>query len=223
MRVIAIADTHVPDFAPALPAGLARDLASADLILHAGDVTSAGVLDELARYAPVRVAFGNNDRPDVRRWGAREIVHLDLDGVPTVLIHDAGPRVGRAARLARRFPDARLVIFGHSHVPLIEPTGTWHVPPGQQSASVVHGPLTGMHVSQLHLSAPVESGATNSALVPVAASSAASASPGSRRRPVTATSAPSRAAARAIAAPSPEVPPLISTTRSCRRGITVPA
>ena len=131
MRVIAIADTHVPDFAHALPAGLTRDLASADLILHAGDVTSAGVLDELARYAPVRVAFGNNDRPEVRRWGAREIVHLDLDGVPTVLIHDAGPRVGRAARLARRFPDTQLVIFGHSHVPLVERAGRlWLVNPG---------------------------------------------------------------------------------------------
>ena len=55
-----------------------------------------------------------------------------------------------------------------------------------------------------------------------AVSSAASASPGSRRRPATATRAPSRAAARAIAAPRPEVPPLTSTTRSCRRGITVP-
>ena len=47
---------------------------------------------------------------------------------------------------------------GGAHVPFVDPTGTWHVPPGQQSASVVHGPLTGMHVSQLHLSAPVESG-----------------------------------------------------------------
>src|SRR5438105_86708 len=61
----------------------------------------------------------------------------------------------------------------------------------------------------------------NSALAPHAVSSAASASPGSRRRPVTATRAPSRAAALAIAAPRPEVPPLIRTTRSGRRGITV--
>ena len=131
MRVIVIADTHIPDFARALPAALVRDLASADLILHAGDVTSAGVLDELARHAPVRVAFGNNDRPQVRRWGAREVVRLDLDGVSTVLIHDAGPRPGRAARLARRFPDARLVVFGHSHVPLVERAGgLWLVNPG---------------------------------------------------------------------------------------------
>jgi len=51
-------------------------------------------------------------------------------------------------------------------------------------------------------------------LLPAAVSSAASASPVSRRRPVTATRAPSRAAARAMPAPRPEVPPLMSTTRS---------
>src|ERR1700757_165812 len=59
----------------------------------------------------------------------------------------------------------------------------------------------------------------NRALPTPAASSAASASPGSRRRPVTATRAPSRTAAPAIAAPRPEVPPLTSTTRSVRSGI----
>ena len=60
----------------------------------------------------------------------------------------------------------------------------------------------------------------NTASVPAAPRSAASASPGSRRRPATATRAPSRAAARAMAAPSPWVPPLISTTRSCSRVMT---
>ena len=123
MRVVVLADTHIPDFARTLPPALVRDLVDADLILHAGDVTTAAVLDELARYAPVRVALGNNDRPDVRRWGAREVVRLALDGLPTVVVHDAGPRLGRAARLARRYPEARLVIFGHSHIPLIERSG----------------------------------------------------------------------------------------------------
>jgi len=68
----------------------------------------------------------------------------------------------------------------------------------------------------------VASAWTNSALAPAAARSAASASPGSRRRPVTATSAPSRAAARAMAAPRPCVPPLMSTTRSRRRVTAAP-
>lgn len=121
--VVVIADTHIPDFARELPAALERDLRRADLILHAGDVTTAAVLDELARYAPVRVALGNNDRPEVRRWGARDVVTLDLGGVPAVLLHDTGPRDGRARRLTRRFPDARVIIFGHSHIPVLERVG----------------------------------------------------------------------------------------------------
>jgi putative phosphoesterase len=115
---VVISDTHIPDFAEALPAALLPALRRADLILHAGDVTWAKVLDELASYAPVHVAMGNGDREDVAAWGARVEVTLDLDGVPVAMIHDSGPRTGRERRLARRFPDARLVVFGHSHMPV---------------------------------------------------------------------------------------------------------
>lgn len=34
------------------------------------------------------------------------------------MIHDSGPRAGRTARMRRRFPDADLVVFGHSHIPI---------------------------------------------------------------------------------------------------------
>ena len=118
MRLVVISDTHVPDFAPALPAPLLEALPGADLILHAGDVTSAPVLDTLASYAPVRVAMGNGDGPDVAAWGARRRVELQAEGVRIALIHDAGPRAGRGRRMRRRFPHADLVVFGHSHIPM---------------------------------------------------------------------------------------------------------
>jgi putative phosphoesterase len=88
------------------------------LILHAGDVCTAQLLDELAAYAPVRVVLGNNDGPDVAAWGAPESLELDLAGLPVAMVHDSGPATGRCARLRRRFPGARLVIFGHSHIPM---------------------------------------------------------------------------------------------------------
>jgi putative phosphoesterase len=118
MRVLVLADTHIPDFTRVLPPGLAPALRRAELILHAGDVTSPEVLDELASYAPVRVAMGNNDTTAVRTWGAEDEVHLDVDGVPVAVLHDSGPRAGRERRMRRRFPDARVVVFGHSHVPI---------------------------------------------------------------------------------------------------------
>lgn len=118
MRVLVLADTHIPDFAKELPARLVPELRRADLVLHAGDVTSSSLLDELSQFAPVRVALGNNDRPDVAAWGAEDEVRMDLDGVPVGMVHNAGPRQARERRLRRRFPSARLIVFGHSHIPL---------------------------------------------------------------------------------------------------------
>jgi putative phosphoesterase len=118
MRLVVLSDTHIPDFAKALPSGLQPALQRADLILHAGDVTAPEVLDELAGYAPVHVAMGNGDGPDVQAWGARPAVEVDIDGIHVAMLHDAGPREGRERRMRRRFPQADLVVFGHSHIPI---------------------------------------------------------------------------------------------------------
>ena len=118
MKVAVLADTHAPRFWKSCPAGVARRLEGVDLILHAGDVCRATVLEELAAFAPVRAVLGNNDTPDVAAWGAPETLCLDLAGLPVAMVHDAGPAPGRPRRMARRFPDARLVVFGHSHIPL---------------------------------------------------------------------------------------------------------
>ena len=120
VRVVLLSDTHAPRFWQALPPAVAAHLAGADLILHAGDVCVPSVLDALAAYAPVGVVQGNNDGPEVTAWGATETLELDLAGLPVAMIHDAGPKDGRAARMHRRFPDAALVVFGHSHIPLDE-------------------------------------------------------------------------------------------------------
>ncbi|WP_433182797.1 metallophosphoesterase family protein [Actinoallomurus sp. CA-150999] len=120
MRVVALADTHAPRRWRGCPPAVAAHLRDADLILHAGDVCVPSVLDELAAYAPVRAVLGNNDGADVAAWGAPETREFDLAGLPVAMIHDSGPAKGRLARMHRRFPDARLVVFGHSHIPLDE-------------------------------------------------------------------------------------------------------
>ena len=124
MRVVLLSDTHAPRFWKGLPPAVAAHLVGADLILHAGDVCVPSVLDELAAHAPVRAVLGNNDGPDVAAWGAPETLELELDGLRVAMIHDAGPKQGRTARMHRRFPEAELVVFGHSHIPLDE-TESW--------------------------------------------------------------------------------------------------
>jgi len=117
MRVAVLSDTHGPRRWKACPPTVAQYLNGVDLILHAGDVCTATVLDELATYAPVRVVLGNNDGPDVASWGAPPTLEFDLDGVPVGMLHNSGPAAGRQARLLRQFPNAALVVFGHSHIP----------------------------------------------------------------------------------------------------------
>lgn len=123
MRVVVLSDTHAPRRWRSCPPRVARHLRRADLILHAGDVCVAGVLEELSGYAPVRVVLGNNDGPDVADWGAPPVLELDLDGLPAAMVHDSGAAAGRLARLRRKFPGARLVVFGHSHIPLDQAAG----------------------------------------------------------------------------------------------------
>ena len=118
MRVVVLADTHAPRRWRRCPPAVAQHLRGVDLILHAGDVCTADVLDELAAYAPVRAVHGNNDGRDVAAWGAPETMQLDLGGLAVAMLHDSGQAVGRCARLRRRFPAAQLVVFGHSHIPL---------------------------------------------------------------------------------------------------------
>ena len=71
MRVVVVSDTHAPRFWKVCPPAVAEQLESADLILHAGDVCTPEVLDELCAFAPVRVVLGNNDGPEVAAWGRR--------------------------------------------------------------------------------------------------------------------------------------------------------
>jgi len=118
MKVAVLSDTHAPSHWKSCPPEVARQLEGVGLILHAGDVCRASVLEELAAFAPVRAVLGNNDTPDVAAWGAPETLLLDLDGRPVGMLHDAGPAPGRPGRMGRRFPGAGLVVFGHSHVPI---------------------------------------------------------------------------------------------------------
>lgn len=93
-------------------------VARADVVLHAGDITSRQALAELEVLAETYAVLGNNDR-DLRELLPESLL-LELGGVRIAMVHDSGARVGRPRRLHRRFPDADLVVFGHSHVPVDE-------------------------------------------------------------------------------------------------------
>ena len=92
-------------------------LETVDHILHAGDVVDPVVLDELKTLAPTTAVMGNCDALDVREWGATDEVELELGGIRVAMLHDSGPTKNRWERMRDRFPKARVVVFGHSHMP----------------------------------------------------------------------------------------------------------
>lgn len=117
LLAVVLADTHVPRRAKGLPEALLPHLELADLILHAGDLMDPTLLDTLSAYAPVHAVRGNLDPPDDRLPAAQE---FDFGGARIAMIHNSGPKKGRRSRLRRRFPEARVIIFGHSHIPWLE-------------------------------------------------------------------------------------------------------
>jgi putative phosphoesterase len=127
-----MADTHLPNRARDLPAELWAAVDAADAVVHAGDWVDVLLLDALESRAKRLIAcYGNNDGPALR---ARlpEIAHADLDGLRLAVIHETGQAAGREARCAARFPDADVLVFGHSHIPwdTTAPTGLRLLNPG---------------------------------------------------------------------------------------------
>jgi hypothetical protein len=163
MRLLMLADTHVPKRARDLPAVLWAAVDTADVVIHAGDWVEEPLLDALtARAARLVGVYGNNDGPRLR---ARlpEVARVDLAGLRVAVVHETGPAGGRERRCADRFPGTDLLVFGHSHIPwdTRAPDGPRLLNPGSPTdrrrqphatyltASVVGGDLTAVELHRV--------------------------------------------------------------------------
>jgi putative phosphoesterase len=132
MKLLLMADTHVPQRARDLPGQLWRAVDEADVVVHAGDWVCVELLDTLLTRADRLVGVvGNNDGPAL---SARlpEIVTAELNGVRLTVVHETGSARGREQRCAIRFPNTDVLVFGHSHIPwdTVAPTGLRLLNPG---------------------------------------------------------------------------------------------
>jgi uncharacterized protein len=126
--IAVVSDTHLARGARRLPDECVRRIQAADLLLHAGDFMTASAYLELESLGtPMSAVHGNVDDAELRRLLPAERV-VDADGARIGMLHDAGPRAGRLARLRRRFDGrAEAVVFGHSHLPLHERDGGFQI------------------------------------------------------------------------------------------------
>ncbi|OBI93708.1 YfcE family phosphodiesterase [Mycobacterium alsense] len=117
MRLLLIADTHIPRRARDLPKRVWEEVAEADVVVHAGDWVDPALLDALqSRAARLVACWGNNDGPELR---ARLPKRADavLQGLRLTVVHETGASAGREARMSRLYPDRDVLVFGHSHIP----------------------------------------------------------------------------------------------------------
>jgi putative phosphoesterase len=117
VRLLLMADTHVPKRARDLPDALWREVDGADVVVHAGDWVDEALLDRLEeRSARLLGCYGNNDGAALR---ARlpEVARAELEGVRLAVVHETGQAGGREERCAAAYPDTDLLVFGHSHIP----------------------------------------------------------------------------------------------------------
>jgi uncharacterized protein len=100
-----------------LPAPVWDAVDASDVVVHAGDWVSVDLLDALeARARRLVGVYGNNDGPQLR---ARlpEVARAELGGVRFAVVHETGAATGRERRCAAAYPDADVLVFGHSHIP----------------------------------------------------------------------------------------------------------
>jgi putative phosphoesterase len=117
VRLLLTSDTHLPRRAKQLPGQLLGELASAEAVFHAGDWVDTATLDLFeARSRRLIGVYGNNDGPELRER-LPESTEVELGGVRFAVIHETGPAKGRERRCAERFPEADVLVFGHSHIP----------------------------------------------------------------------------------------------------------
>ncbi len=113
MRLGVISDTH----------GLLRPevfdaFAEVDHILHAGDVGKPAIITKLRALAPVTAVYGNTDGAELRQ-SLPQVATLQLDGFDVVVTH--GDQLGSPTpeALYAAFPEAQIIVYGHTHRPLL--------------------------------------------------------------------------------------------------------
>lgn len=117
MKLLLIADTHLPKRARLLPDEVWSAVDEADVVIHAGDWVDLATFEALSRRSRRLLAcWGNNDGEQLRAL-LPERADAVLDGVRFSVVHETGAAVGRERRMAAAYPDTDVLVFGHSHIP----------------------------------------------------------------------------------------------------------
>lgn len=122
MKIGVLSDTHIPERAAGLPARMVEDLKGVDMIIHAGDLVEAGVLDALKTICPNVVAVWGNMDPEGVKKTLRQKEIIKAGKFKIAVTHGHGSPRNLLEAVAEEFKNDRpdIIIFGHSHAPVNE-------------------------------------------------------------------------------------------------------
>ena len=157
LRIGLISDTHIPEAVRQLPPEVLKAFEGVDLILHAGDIYSLDVLDELENVAPVLAALGDDDYPAPDRR-IKETHILELEGLTLWLLHarhmlayrpDTHANKGHPGAGEDHHPD--IIIYGHVHRTEVEFfNGVLHICSGSPTMLHYHRGLGTVGILELN-------------------------------------------------------------------------
>lgn len=114
MRLGVISDTH-----GVLASEVFDVFAEVDRILHAGDVGDVDILAELEAIAPVTAVYGNTDGLDLR-GRLPQVASPEIEGFYFTVTHGDQFGTPNPQTLVAEFPRAEVIVFGHTHRPILE-------------------------------------------------------------------------------------------------------
>ena len=117
-RILILSDTHWAETSH-IPTFLTEEMSKSDAVIHCGDFVSVNILDTFAGYSSLFAVCGNCDETAVRRALPQERF-FNLGGINIGLIHGDRKNFSYIYELKTKFKEANLIIFGHSHVPVLE-------------------------------------------------------------------------------------------------------
>lgn len=116
MIVGVLSDTHIPVKVKHLPERMLHKFEKVDLIIHAGDLVSIEVLEQLQKICKVEAVYGNMDQPEVRNILPFKKI-IEIEKIKIGIIHGEGPPSKLIDYLEKEFHHLDCIIFGHSHIP----------------------------------------------------------------------------------------------------------
>lgn len=116
MKIGVLADTHIPTKAKELPGRVIEGFKDVDLIIHAGDIVNRETLERLQEIAPLKAVAGNVDSHQLKKQ-LPERLELNLEGYKIGVTHGHNLKGHIMDKLGYIFPEADIIIFGHTHRP----------------------------------------------------------------------------------------------------------